>query len=107
MWPKSTPMTTRCAAVGRLEKERPRQQEDVSRPLTERREAELVHVQSIEQVETKTAGLDVSRQVFIGGRDDADVGAEHPRAAEAQDLAARVMSDLVKAGVNFQPTNGA
>ena len=46
---------------------------NVVRPFAERREAELIHVQSIKQVEAKAARLDVSRQVFVGGRDDANV----------------------------------
>src|SRR6476620_2612255 len=58
---------------------------NVVRPCAERWEAKLIHVQSIEQVEAKAAGLDLSRQVFVGGRDDADVHFDAVRIAEGID----------------------
>src|SRR5690349_12411533 len=58
---------------------------NVVRAFAERWEAELIHVQSIEQIETKTTGLDLNRQVFVSGRDDADVHFDAVRIAEGID----------------------
>src|SRR5690349_590683 len=46
---------------------------DIFEPFTQGWNAELVDIQPIIQIEAETAGLDVGKQIFIRGGDDADV----------------------------------
>src|SRR5574337_648459 len=46
---------------------------DVLKSFTQGWNAQLVDVQSIVQVEAKTTGLDLGKQIFVRGGDDADI----------------------------------
>src|SRR5262249_8403283 len=41
--------------------------------FTQRRQAELIDVQSVKQIEAEASGFDLGRQVFVGGGDDTDI----------------------------------
>ena len=66
-----------------LLQEMARQQRDVFRPFTQRRQTQADHVQAVEQVLAEQAVLDARFQVLVCGRNDAHVGLERVVAAHA------------------------
>lgn len=70
------------AMLSRLIEERRQDGFDVVWPFAERRDTELVDVQTIIEIEPETSGFDLGRQVFIGGGDHADVYFDAVRIAE-------------------------
>ncbi len=57
---------------GALEKD-PQNWFNVVRPFTQRRDAQLIDVEPIVEIEPEAAGLDMGKQVLICSGDDADV----------------------------------
>jgi hypothetical protein len=60
---------------------------DIFWPFAERRDAQLVDVQSIVEVQAESPGFDLSRQIFVRGSDHANVDADAACVAQRIDLA--------------------
>ena len=78
----------------------PRQRRDVVDARPQRRQAQRHDVQPVEQVFAKPPGIDQAAQVLVGRRDDADVGALDPRAADRGEVAR--LEDAEQPGLRVQ-----
>ena len=63
------------------------EQRDVARPLAQRRDVDLDHVQAVEEVLAEAALLELLLEVAVGGGHDAHVHLEGLVAAHALELA--------------------
>ncbi len=72
--------------AGELGQEVPRERLEILRPFTQRCEPDPDHVQAEVEVLPESSRADRLLEILVGGRDDADVGAKHPGAAETMKL---------------------
>ena len=76
------------------------EQRDVFPTLAQRRQVELHHLQTVEEVLAERPALDAGRQIDVGRGDQAEVGAHEARAAETAELA--LLQDAQQLGLRVQ-----